>query len=72
MPNIVSVSFYPRYAYEGRYHLGPVVMEACRRVLYDNGTVDMSTITAAAYEAATGDEIESVCAALDRHPRERR
>jgi hypothetical protein len=67
-PNIVGVSFYPRYKILSGV---PTVMEACRRVLYDNGTVDMSTITASQYEAATGAEIESVCAALDRHPRER-
>lgn len=68
-PNIVSVTVFPRYKILSGV---PTVMEACRRVLYDNGTVDMSTISAAQYEAATGAETDALCAALDRHPRERR
>jgi hypothetical protein len=71
MPNIISVTYFPLYT-PGRYHLLPIVQAATRRVLLDNGTVTMETISAAQYHEATGAEIESVCAALDRHPRERR
>jgi hypothetical protein len=68
-PNVVSISFYPRYKTVAGL---PVVVEACRRVLYDNSVIQLSTITAAAYHDACGDETDALCAALDRHPRERR
>jgi hypothetical protein len=48
----VSVSFYPRYKMSGR-HLVPLVTSACRRTLYDDGSVDLQEISAEAYRAAT-------------------
>jgi hypothetical protein len=71
MPNIVSYSLYPRYKWNGK-HLIPVVQEAVCRILYDDSSVTMGTITAAQYEDATGAETDALCVALDRHPRERR
>jgi hypothetical protein len=71
MPNIISYSLYPRYKWTGK-HLLPVVQEAACRILYDDSSTSMTVISAAAYEAATGAETDALCAALDRHPRERR
>lgn len=51
-PNVISVTLMPRYKQVGR-HLTPAVVEACKRVLYDNSVVTMETITAEAYHAAT-------------------
>jgi hypothetical protein len=70
MPNIVSITVFPRYKFLGRDRT-PVVQEATRRVLYSDSTVTLETITAAAYEDATGAETDALCVALDRHPRER-
>lgn len=63
-PVPVSVTFYPRYQ-SGRYHLVPIVVGATRRVLLDNGTVTMETISAAQYHEAVSDEVDELCAALD-------
>lgn len=68
-PNIVSCSFFPRYKIIRGV---PIVQEATRRVLWDNGTISMTVISAAAYEDATGAEVDALCVALDSHPRERR
>jgi hypothetical protein len=68
-PNIVSVTVFPRYKILSGV---PTVMEACRRVLWDDCSVTLETITAAAYHDACGDETDALCVVLDRHPRERR
>jgi hypothetical protein len=68
-PNIVSVTVFPRYKTIAGL---PVVQDAARRVLWDDCSVTLETITAAAYHEACGDETDALCAALDRHPRERR
>lgn len=52
--NILSVQFYPRFKMSGR-HLVPLVTSACRRTLYDDGSVDLREISAEAYHAATGE-----------------
>jgi len=65
---VISVSYFPKYRHVAK-HMETVVIEACRRVLYDNGTVAIETISAAAYANATGCEIDRICDALDRHPR---
>lgn len=64
--NIVSVSLFPCYKMTGK-HMEPVVVEAVRRVLFDNMTVTTETISAAHYEAATGCERANLCDVLDRH-----
>lgn len=64
----ISVQFFPRYLHRAK-HMEAVVIEATRRVLWSDATVEIETISAAAYEAATGIEIAAVCDALDRPPR---
>lgn len=54
MANILSVSLFPRYKMSGR-HLVPLVTSACKRTLYDDGSVDLQEISAAEYRAATGE-----------------
>jgi hypothetical protein len=68
-PNILSVTYEPHY----RTVAGlPIVQDAARRVLWDDASETTETISASAYEDASGAEMHALCAALDRHPRERR
>ncbi len=52
MANILSWSLFPRYTMVGR-HLTPIVQDACLRVLRDDATVTLETISADAFHAAT-------------------
>lgn len=52
MATVLSVQFFPRYKMSGR-HLVPLVTSACRRTLYDNGSVDLKEISVEEYHAAT-------------------
>jgi hypothetical protein len=48
MPNVLSISLYPRYLHR-RKHMEPVVIAAMKRILYDDGHIDMTEISAAEY-----------------------
>jgi len=61
-PCVISWSLYPRYKMTGK-HMEPVVVEAARRVMWSNGVIDLTTISAADYHKATGCERDSICAA---------
>jgi len=52
--NVISWSLYPRYVTQGRHSI-PVVQDACKRVLLDDATITLETISAEDYRAATGE-----------------